>query len=82
MKKSSKRKTKPAIISAQTLLPTPPVALVLDGMISTLEGLAENFDRPIAVQVKRLIKLTTALRDEAARPRDGTRGSSRRKKVK
>lgn len=74
-----KRKAKTAGVTAPALLHAPAV-LALDGMVSTLEGLLGNFPRPIAVQVKRLIKLTTALREEASSERTGTAAARRRKR--
>jgi hypothetical protein len=69
MKKKPKRNSKPAVIPAETLLTAPLVAsatLALDGMISSLQGMLGDFDRPVEAQVKQLIRLTTALRDQAS----------------
>jgi hypothetical protein len=68
MKNKPKRNSKPAIISAETLLSAPlvaPATLALNSMISSLQGMLGDFDRPVEAQVKRLIRLTTALRDQA-----------------
>ena len=71
MKKSPKKKSRSAAKSVSTLLPVSPLApvsRVLGGMIATLEELLGEFERPINAELKELIKLTKALRDEGCAP--------------
>lgn len=83
MKKKPKKNSKPAALSAKTLLTAPlvvPAALALDGIISSLQGMLGDFDRPIEAQVKQLIRLTTALRKQASLHASGPETSPRRKR--
>jgi hypothetical protein len=79
MKKSpSKRtpRTTRSVARSSLIAPLTPVPLVLGGMISTLEGLVGLFERPINAEISQLIKLTTALRNEAC---GGARPTKKRK---
>ena len=69
MKNKPKRNAKSAVVAAETLLTAPlvvPATAALNGIILSLEGMLGDFDRPIDAQVKRLIRLTTALRDDTS----------------
>lgn len=68
MKKSSKSRSAVQSVSTSIPIPLAPVSMVLGGMISTLQGMVGAFERPIDAEIGQLIKLTTALRDQAGSP--------------